>query len=41
MLVIERVHAKRSWKGEGEEEMFVVESRHMTYLRMIEGEGRR
>ena len=29
MLVVERVHAKRSWEGEGEEETFVVESRHM------------
>ena len=28
------VHAKRSWEGEGEEETFVVESRHMR------GEGR-
>ena len=28
MLVMVRVHAKRSWKGEGEEETFVVERRH-------------
>ena len=34
MLVMERVHAKRSWEGEGEEETLVVESRH------TRGEGR-
>ena len=34
MLVMERMLAKRSWEGEGEEETFVVESRHMR------GEGR-
>ena len=28
MLVMERVHAKRSWKGEREEETFVVERVH-------------
>ena len=34
MFVMERVHAKWRWEGEGEEETFVVESRHMR------GEGR-
>ena len=50
MLVMERVHAKRSWEGVGEGETFVVESRHMrgegekeTFVvesRHMRGEGR-
>ena len=52
MLVMERVHAKRRWEGEGDEETFVVESRRMrgrggqtfvvqmVHLRMIDREGR-